>query len=99
VFWDKYFRYQQEVTWDEFAEAFTKLLLDYGKIHLDEDQLLFIKSMVDPDYRNIVKVAHFLIFQDTVILIENSSIGRSNRESSSSSNTSSRRPCLISQVN
>jgi hypothetical protein len=70
VFWDKYFRYQQEVTWDEFAEAFTKLLLDYGKIHLDEDQLLFIKSMVDPDYRNIVKVAHFLIFQDTVIFNE-----------------------------
>jgi hypothetical protein len=37
VFWDKYFKSQIEVTWDEFATAFSHLLLEYGKIHLDED--------------------------------------------------------------
>ena len=68
IFWGKYFKSQMEVTWDEFAIAFSALLVDYGKIHLDQDQLLFIKSLLDPDYRNIVKVAHFLIFQDTVIV-------------------------------
>lgn len=66
IFWEKYFKAQLEVTWDEFARAFSKLLLDYGKIQLDEEQLLFIKSLIDPDYRNVVKVSHFLIFQDTV---------------------------------
>ena len=69
MFWEKYFKAQQDVTWDEFATAFTRLMLDFGKIQLDEDQLLVIKSIVDPDYRNIVKVAHYLIFQDTVWIV------------------------------
>jgi len=32
VFWEKYFRSQTEVTWDELASSFSKFILDYGNI-------------------------------------------------------------------
>jgi hypothetical protein len=67
VFWEKYFKSQTEVTWDELASSFSQFILEYGNLQLDEDQLFYLKSILDPDYRNIVKVAHFLIFQETVI--------------------------------
>ncbi|KAM3132454.1 hypothetical protein pb186bvf_015413 [Paramecium bursaria] len=64
LFWDKYLTNQVETTWDAFSNSFTSFLTQYGSITLDDEQILYIKSIIDPDYRNIVKISDYLIFHE-----------------------------------
>lgn len=34
---------------------------------MDNDQLLFIKCKIDPDYRNIIRRTDYVIFYETVL--------------------------------
>ncbi|CAD8091897.1 unnamed protein product [Paramecium sonneborni] len=65
MFWEKYLDNQNEVTWDEFCFYFTQFIKLQEEIEMDQDQLLFIKSKIDPDYRNIIRRADYVIFLET----------------------------------
>ncbi|CAD8165765.1 unnamed protein product [Paramecium octaurelia] len=64
LFWEKYFNNQIEVSWDEFSESFSKFIQQFGSIIFDEDQLLYIKQIIDPDYRNVIKIGDYIIFYE-----------------------------------
>ncbi|CAD8166890.1 unnamed protein product [Paramecium octaurelia] len=65
LFWERFLHNQNEVSWDEFSASFTQFVRILDEIELDNDQLLFIKYKIDPDYRNIIKRADYVIFVET----------------------------------
>ncbi|CAD8068917.1 unnamed protein product [Paramecium primaurelia] len=65
LFWEKFLYNQNEVSWDEFSASFIEFVKIQEEVEMDNDQLLFIKCKIDPDYRNIIRRTDYVIFYET----------------------------------